>query len=101
EGRRTGVRVHHQPGHVLRQRRWHHAIAEPPAGHRVRLRESVEDDDEVLEPGEARDGRELAAVQEGLVDLVGEDRDAVAARAVRDASALMQLERAPGWGLGR
>src|SRR5262249_13417180 len=71
------------------------AVAETPARHRVRLREPIEDDQQILEPGKAGDRGELAVVEERLVDLVGEDGDAMAPGDLGDALELADLEHPP------
>src|SRR5262249_58345028 len=56
--------------------------------------EAVEDDDQAFHAREARDRRELAVVQERLVDLVGEDRNPMPLRDLGDAAELIGLEDA-------
>src|SRR5438876_1936556 len=96
ERRRAGVRVHHEPGQVLGERRRHDPVAEPPAGHRERLREPVEEDRVLAHPGQAQERHELALVEELAVDLVGEHRDPERARDLRHPLDLRPREDAAG-----
>ncbi len=74
-------------------------VAEPPAGHRERLREAVDGDGAVFHPveGAERGGFE-AVVDDLLVDLVRDDRDIVFDREVADALQRTREYTAP-WGL--
>ena len=53
-------------------------------GHRVRLREAVQDDRPIQQPRPGRHAVMLAAVQDPRVDLVGQDVAVVVAQHVRD-----------------
>src|SRR5207247_4356503 len=81
---------------VLGERLRHDAVAEPPAGHRVGLREAVEEDRPLPHPGEPCDRDELALVEESAVDLVREDRDPTRDGDRGDALELAPVEDAPG-----
>src|SRR5262249_5465365 len=85
----------HQPGHGLDQRWREDAEAEPPAGHRERLRPAVEQDRAVGHAVDVEDARvRVLAVPYGPVHLVGEHGQIVALRDVRDRLAIRAGERA-------
>ena len=64
--------------YVADERRRHDRVAHPPAGHRERLGEAVEDDRPLGHPGQRGDRDVLGAVvQDPAVDLVGEDPQVV------------------------
>src|SRR5439155_22381736 len=96
ERRRAGRGVGHEACHVLGERDRHHAEAQPPARHGVRLREPVEDDRPLLHAREAGDRDELSLVEEPPVDLVREDGDAVVAGDLGDPRDLLGGEDAAG-----
>ncbi len=80
ERRRAGGVVFHQLAEVVHQRRRQHHPAEPPAGHQPRLGERIDGDHAGVTRGDVEEGRRDApfrAVVEPLVDLVGDDPDAV------------------------
>ena len=68
----------------LRHLEREHAVAEPPTRHRVRLRKSVEDRRPFAHPVERGDRDELRVVDVPRVDLVGDDREIVPDRELRD-----------------
>ena len=77
-------------------------VAQPPAGHRVRLGEPVEHDRPVREAGQRRDRDVLAVVDDPAVDLVGEDGDlGVAQHELRDPLDVAAREDAAGGVRGR
>ena len=79
----------------LDQVRRHDRVAQPPAGHRVRLGEAVEDDRALGHAGQCRDRVVLALVDAATVDLVGEDGDVrVLAHDVRDRGDVLLAQHA-------
>ena len=78
ERRDAADRVDDQLAVGLDQRLGHDRVAHPPAGHRERLGEPVEDDRPLGHPGQRGDRDVLGAVvQDPPVDLVGEDPQVV------------------------
>ena len=75
-------------------------VAQPPAGHRVRLGEPVEHDRPVGEAGQRRDRDVLAVVDDPAVDLVGEDGDlGMAQRRARRSRSMSPRVNTPPVGL--
>ena len=85
---------------MLRERLRHDAVTEPPARHRVRLREAVEEDRPLAHPGEPGDRDELALVKELAVDLVREHGDPARGGERGNALELAPVEHASGRILG-
>src|SRR5438034_7176977 len=94
EGGRARRRVHHQACDVLDERLREDAVAQPPARHRVGLREAVQDDRALRHAGAVVDGDELALVEELPVDLVGQHRNVARRGQRRDALDLRAIEHA-------
>ena len=69
-------------------------MAHPPAGHRVGLREAVEDDRALRHARQRRDRDVLALVDDPAVDLVGQDRDVAVAGDIGDADEVLAREHA-------
>ena len=82
--RGAGDAVDHQLVDLAGKVDRHRAVAEPPAGHRVGLREAVEDDRALRHAGHGRDRDVLALVDDLAVDLVGEDDQVVLDRELGD-----------------
>ena len=84
------------------ERRRQDRVAQPPAGHRVRLGEPVEHDRPVREAGQRGDRDVLAVVDDPPVDLVGEDRHlGVAEHELGDPLDVRAREHAAGGVRGR
>ena len=92
EARRAGIGVHHQEVDGVGEPAWHHPVAEPPAGHRVRLREAVENDGLVEHAVELRDRLRLLLVADARIDLVAQDQHVAIAQQIGDARQVL-LER--------
>ena len=73
----AGVGVDLQLGDLLGEGLGHDAVAEAPAGHRVGLREAVEDDRAPVGPSPGSEAMlaNSAVVEQPGVDLVAEDED--------------------------
>ena len=86
--------------YVWIERRRHDRVAEPPAGHRERLREAVEHDRPLGHAGQRRDRDVLlAVVQDPAVDLVGQDDQVVPDRQLGDRARDRARVRTPPVGL--
>src|SRR5699024_10882880 len=81
---RAGDAVDHQLRHRVDRRLREEAVAESPAGHRVSLREAVEQDRPLYHAWERRQRDMLALVDQLTVYLVGQHGQVMLNRQVRD-----------------
>ena len=90
EVRRAGVAALRVGVHLLLDARRSDHPAKPPAGHRVRFRESVDDDDGVFRGGEGEErGSDLALEHVPVIDLVRDDRDSSLPAEVEEPTLLL------------
>ena len=87
----AGIGVGHQTGDVRCQIGAHDAIAHTPAGHRVSLGKTVEQNTALLHAVHRHDGVMFTLKDEAAVNLVAQDHNVAVADRARDAVDVLLL----------